>query len=296
MNRNDVVLNTEVGGQRLRVIETALRGIRRRHRDTSHILRAKCLHRERCRHRRIDPAAQANHRTAKAAFTEVIAHAQHQRIMQQRHGIRFPGRLRRPIQIHLHQRLGKMRAGRQRFTRAIQRQAASVKNQFIIAAHRIAINHGPLRLDRQTGQHFAPHRLLAEVPGRSGNIDNDLGALLHQCLNRIAAIPAIRPKGIIIPHILANRQAEPATVKFHRHIGFGRLKIAVFIKHIVRRQQRLRPGGHNLALMQQRHRIHRRSTRLPLIGGHMPNHQASALHRLRQRFQRSQIALNEPAL
>ena len=216
--------------------------------------------------------------------------------MQQRHLLRLGYRLHQPVQIHLHQGLGKLRAGSQHLPLRVECQTAAIKHQLVIPAHRVTIHYRPLRFGRETGQHFAPHAFLAKIPRRCGHIHNHLRALLHQAIHRIRPIPWIGPERVVVPHILTNRQSQLAAIEDHRRIVCRRLEITILIKHIVGRQQRLRARSRHFPVLQQRHRIHRRPARLSFINAHVPHHQAHLAHRLRQLRQRRQIALDEPAL
>ena len=56
-------------------------------------------------------------------------------------------------------------------------------------------------------------------------------------LDRVAAIKPFRPKILVVPDVLANRDAEFAAIELERRGAFGRFKIAVFVKNVVSRQQ-----------------------------------------------------------
>ena len=215
--------------------------------------------------------------------------------MQQRHLVRLGHRMHRPVQIHLHQGLGKLRAGSQHLPLSVQRQTAAIKHQLIIAAYRVTIHHWPMRFGGETGKHLAPHAFLAKIPWRCGHIHNHLRALLHQAIHRIRPIPRIGPERVVVPHILTNRQSQLAAIEDHRRIIRRRLEITILIKNIIGRQQSLRARSRHSPVLQQRHRIHRRPARLSFINAHVPHHQAHLAHRLRQLSQRRQIALDESA-
>ena len=53
----------------------------------------------------------------------------------------------------------------------------------------------------------------------------------------IAAIQPFRPEILVVPDVLANRDAQLVSVELERRDVFGRFKIAVFVKNVVSRQQ-----------------------------------------------------------
>ncbi len=75
------------------------------------------------------------------------------------------------------------------------------------------------------------------MPRRRGNVQDHFRALRNQFLDRVAAIQPLRPEILVVPDVLANRDAEFYTVENERRDCLCRFEIAVFVKDIVGRQQ-----------------------------------------------------------
>src|ERR1700683_126845 len=67
----------------------------------------------------------------------------------------------------------------------------------------------------------------------------------------IAAITTVRPKILIIPNVLANRQSAQIGANLEGVISLPRLKITIFVKNVVSRQKRFDSRGSNSAVLEQ---------------------------------------------
>ena len=103
---------------------------------------------------------------------------------------------------------------------------------------------------RQRPQHLLPNLALPLPIRRRRNIQNhprravtDVAPFLHQPLNRVHPIPPSWPEILIVPGILAdrNRHRRIPSRRHHMHQPLSRrwLKISLFIKDVIKRQQHL---------------------------------------------------------
>ena len=184
----------------------------------------------------------------------IVAGAQHQGF-QGRAGIRFHGRPDRAatrIQID-HDQIGRVLGGaRDHLAARVQCQARSIEDQVILTADLIDEDQGASPTPGHLGQHARAQVALLHSVGRGRNVDEQVGARGHQLLDGILAIQAPGPEIAIVPHVLADRDAEAMAGEVDRGHGLGRLEIAPFIENVVGRQQRLAMDRDDATLMDER--------------------------------------------
>ena len=117
--------------------------IRSRHADAGDVFFAHGFHRDHRGQRRIDAAAQADQHLRKSALADIIARAQHQRLIN---SFAFVGEIFMTIagagiEIHQHQVFFKGSRRGDHFARAVHRETGAVEHQLIVAAHLVHIDH-----------------------------------------------------------------------------------------------------------------------------------------------------------
>ena len=75
------------------------------------------------------------------------------------------------------------------------------------------------------------------MPRRRREIEDDFRAPGDQLPDWIAPVKPFRPEILVVPDVLANRDAEFVSVELKRRDGLGRLKITVLVENVVGRQQ-----------------------------------------------------------
>ena len=131
------------------------------------------------------------------------------------------GLLRSGSKVRHQNIFGKAFSQRDRFAAAIQRDAVAVENQFIIRADQIDLCQRHALVARDALQHGQPGLFLAVMPRRRGNVEDDFRALPDEFLDRVAAIKPFRPEILVIPDVLANREAEFAAIELKGRGAFA---------------------------------------------------------------------------
>jgi hypothetical protein len=133
---------------------------------------------------------------------------------------------------------GKTFAKREDFALPIERDAVTVEDEFVIRADGVNLHEWDLFVAGDALQHGKAGLLLAHAPRGSGNVEDQVRALGDEFLHGIAAIEAVGPEIFVVPDVLADGDAELATVEHERRDTFSRLEVTVLVEDIVRRQQR----------------------------------------------------------
>ena len=113
---------------------------------------------------------------------------------------------------------------------------------------------------RQRAQQCAAALLLAELPRRGAQVDENLGTRGNQCCGRIWTVTSLDPEFGVIPNVFTNGQTQPTPFPVDHRILGGGLEVAVFVEDIVSRQQRLGSDRHHATPVQQRRRIRERTS------------------------------------
>jgi hypothetical protein len=268
-----------------------LRGKLRRQGQPAHVLHAQRGDRDAGGDGRVNAAAQAQHRGFETALVQVVAQAERERVeyllllarRRQRDG-------RGGVQVHEQEILLKQPALRHRPALRVKDQAAAVEDQLVIAADGIAVKQRALRLGGQAGEHLVPHAILAEVPGRGGDIEDDAGTLAGEVQRGIARVTALPPEILVIPHVFADGEADLDAVELDRRVPGGRLEITVLIKHIVSGQQRFGARGDNAPVLEQGDGVGHLAAGAAFIAPHETNQQTRLSRGGGQLLQRLQVA------
>ena len=169
----------------------------------------------------------------------------------------------------------------------------AIEDQFIIRADEVDLGERDFLVARHAPQHLQPRALLAVTPGRRGKVQDDFRALGDEFPDRVAPVDPVRPEILVVPDVLADGDAKPVAVERERRDVFGRLEIAVLVKHIVGRQQTFRGAPDDFAMLQHGGGIFQPAAGLLRIAVHVADaerHRADA----RGGFgERGEIGVNE---
>ena len=119
-------------------------------------------------------------------------------------------------------------------------------------------------LPRHAAQHLFAAAILADRERRRGEVDDRVGAGAHQLFDRIVVIAAALPEVAIVPNILADTDAEPASAELEDLRAVVGLEVPVLVEYVVRGQQRFPKPLSDDALVQQHRGIEERPSR---VGG-----------------------------
>ena len=171
MNRDLRTANSQILGQGLRIHQTTLARKLTGQGHPQHLVRTERLGRNHGGQRTVDSSAQPEHDLPKATFVQIIFRSQNER---PKHLLLlpFPDRLLRlALQVHHLDVFREGQTHRQEPSLTIDRHALAVKNQLVISAYLIDLNNRNLLPLRYLRQKPIPHPLLAQVPGRGGEVD-----------------------------------------------------------------------------------------------------------------------------
>jgi hypothetical protein len=114
-----------------------------------------------------------------------------------------------------------------------------IEHELVVAADLVHVKKIPAVFDCFLGdeppadvRHFTGERARRDV-------DQHLGAGRRDLADRVAMVELPRPYVLVVPDVLADRDAEPDAARRHRRDVMCGLEIAILIEDVVRRKQRL---------------------------------------------------------
>ena len=131
------------------------------------------------------------------------------------------------------------------------------------------------------------------MPRRRGNVQNDFRALRNQLLDGIAAIETFRPEILVVPDVLANRDAQLASIELKWRKNFGRFKIAVLVENVVGRQQALVRAPDGFSVLQNGGGIAEGASGTFGVPVHIPDAQGNRARLFRRFHERGEVGFDE---
>ena len=182
--------DTEVGRQRPRVHQAAFRRVRSGHADADDVLLAHGVRGDDGGQRGVDAAAQSEQHPPEAALANVVARAQFQSLVDR---VALVGEVLAHIAgaglgVHQDQVFAERGAAGDHPSIRANRETASVKNELVVPAHLVDVDHGRRVPSRGGGEDLAPQGTLAHVIRRRVDADQQLRPLRGKLLHRIAAV------------------------------------------------------------------------------------------------------------
>src|SRR6266487_1768738 len=117
--------------------------------------------------------------------------------------------------------------------------AGAVENKAIVAAHLIHVNDWAVMIDGNRAQHFQAQGTLVEGVGRGGHVQQHRSSLLNDFRHRVALIALAGPEILVVPNVLADRDAQLLAAKPKNRLAIRGLKVARFIKDVIGGKQHL---------------------------------------------------------
>ena len=145
--------------------------------------------------------------------------------------------------------------------------AAAVEDQLVVPADEIAVHHRATALGRELREQHVPAVLLAEVPRRGGEIEQQFRSGVGEFVGGTAVVAAVVQEHLVIPDVFANGDTHFCAENFHRRVAGRRLEVAVLVEHVVSRQQRLVADGADLAVLQHGGGVLRWAAGVGFVGG-----------------------------
>jgi len=264
----------QVLGEDAGVVARMLARDRGRQGHAHDVLGAEGIHGQHGHESGVDAARQGDQGALEAGLVGVVAQAQHQGLAHVRHVLlgeaRRGGRMGLGrIEIHHTQVLTEGGHAQQQAAAGVAHHGAAVEDQLVVAADGVAVDDRALHALRGVLDQLGAHRTLALVPGTRGKVQDQVAAGGREGLDRVGAtVEQARADRGMIPDVLADRQADATSFKFHDSGLGGGLKIAVLVKDVVRGKQGLARHGQDLSLLAEGRRVQERAAKAGLIGDH----------------------------
>ncbi len=265
------MLVTQAPGERRRVDEAVLGRVAGGHGRRQHVPPSERVHRQARGQRRVDAAGEAEDGVGEPALARVVAQAEHERavrrllvgparVAQDRRSLR-PGRV--AGQRHVVEEEVLVEVASAQDLLAVRRDAdrVAVEDQFVVAPHLIEIEEVAAVLDGFLPDQVPPHGRLLQRERTGRHVDEEVRVLVRELAHRIPVIQAPRPERLVVPDVLADRDAQAHALELERRHGAGRLEVAVLVEDVVGGQQRLLPAPRHAPLAAERDRVHQRLAR-----------------------------------
>ena len=184
--------------------------------DTDDVFRAHRLGGEGADHRRVDSAAEAEEDPLESALAGVIAEAEYERLMNGRHpdGVVARRDGRSFGQGKIDDGVFGLEGGESREDAALgmMDDAATVKDEFVVSADRVAINDGAVAALRGSADEGLALPCLARLPGARGKIEEVIQICAGEGFEGIGGV--VRFSGLVglSPDILANGESDLESV------------------------------------------------------------------------------------
>ena len=209
--------------------------------------RAERLRGERGRERRVDAAGDADDDVAEAVLLHVVAKAELEREphlveLGERRCQRAGGRLGQVDQSSASSNPGALATT---LPSPIEHERVPVEDELVLAADGVAEDQRTAVVPRTGREHLLALRVLADVKGRRGEVDEQPGA-------RRGALDSGRAR---LPQVLAHRQADRASAVLEQADVRSRLEVPLLVEDAVVRQQPLAIDGRDLAVLADEARV-----------------------------------------
>ena len=278
-------VDAQVPGQLPRIVDASAARIGRRHQDPEDVRRADCFRGNGGGERRVDPARKTQHDACEAAFAHVVPSPEHQRAPDFRLHLHVRGRRdRRPAVEIADDDVGVERSSaRDRRAGRVERAAAPVEYEIVVAAELIHVDHGHAVLARHVAEHLFTPLVLAGGERRRRQVDDGGRAGADELLDRIVVIAAALPVIAIVPDVLADADAQPPAADVEHLGAVKRLEVAVFVEDVVGGEQRFAESEIDAAVAQQNRGVEERPSFVGCVGfRHADQHRRQRLRLARQ--------------
>ena len=178
-------------------------------------------------------------------------------------------------------------------TLGVEHHAVAVEDQFVIAADKIAVDQRNAVFGCDATEHVVAQLFLAEMVRRRGNIQEQARARFHQIHNRISLVVGDAAVILVVPNVLADRQAQLVPAEFGNRVGVGWLEITVLVEHVVRRQESLEAARDNPSAVNERGGIEVVLAGPLRVDVHVADEQGRVPDTARQLFERVQVVVDE---
>ncbi len=120
-----------------------------------------------------------------------------------------------------------------RRSRGVERAAAAVEDEIVVAAELVDVRERHPILQRHAAEHLLAPAVLAGGERGRRQVDDGFGARAHQLFDRIVVIPPALPEVAIVPDVFADADAQPPAAKSQDLRSVERLEVPVFVEDIV---------------------------------------------------------------
>ena len=178
------------------------------------------------RQRRVDAAGKPNDRALEATLADVVAHAEHQRLVGLGHQRQFVGEVggtqQATVNIDHTEGLLELRQAHLHGAGAVEGKRAAVEYQFVLAADEVAIDGRHPGRCHTAGQYFLALLMFFKMTGRGVEDEQQFGAGFARRLSRAR-----------LPDVGTNIDAAAHAAKGD-DTGFSSgVEIAFFVEHVV---------------------------------------------------------------
>lgn len=246
-DRDFVKLDAESLGEIGGVTAAVFTGNGRRERNTDDVFRTHRLRGKGADHGGVDPTAEPQENALESAFAGIIAEAEDERLMDGGHanGVIVRGDGRGFSQRKIDDGVFGLEGGKSCKNAALgmMDDAAAVKNEFVVAADRVAINDGAVAAFGGSADEGFALTGLAALPRTGGKIEEVIQVCSGEFLERISRITRFGGLVGLSPDVFANGESDLEPFPLVDARCGGGFKVTGFVKDVVGRQEAFAPDG-----------------------------------------------------
>ena len=232
-------LDPEIRRERVRIVDAAAAGVRRRHQHAEDAIGAERVGRDRRGQRGVDAAGQAEDHAREAALARVVARAERQRAPDLGFDVEIVrGRERsRRRDIADHDVAVERAAARDDGAVGAEHAASPVEDEIVIAAELVHVRDRQTMFQRHAAEHLLAPAMFAGGERRCRHVQDHADAGGRELIDRIVMVAAPLPEVAIVPDVLADADPDPRAGDVEELRAVVRLEVAVLVEDVVGGQQ-----------------------------------------------------------
>ncbi len=139
---------------------------------------------------------------------------------------------------------------------SVEGHRPAVEDQLVVPADEVHVDHGDAPVASEPREHPSPQAGLPLGERRGRDVDDQVGPARQERLSRVVAIEtALAEEVLVVPEVLADREADPPAAEPDEGRGLRGLEVAHLVEDVVGREEALPGNGGGPAVPQEDRRV-----------------------------------------